>query len=566
MQAAGLTNDYRNRSLPSEEAHEEQADQCSKFFKVLKVEYPKFFTMAFLYFCIVLGYSILRDTKDAIVMDRMLPASIQYLKSFIVMAATMTFAVVFQFLLSKGVTLEKLMFAFNMIFGIFFLIYAIVLMPSVEYIEPYKFWIHDIFADKKMFINGLEALQGLFLTINFWTGTLLYIAAELWGNIMTSIMFFAVANEICPLKQALRFYPLFIIGANLGLITSGGAMIVNYYLINAYPGLKMAIISGYIIGVSVLCMVNIFTYRHLVRNIIPYPIYIMSESATRRSKSKEKVGLIDGFKTMLKTPIVLHLSLTVLGYGLCTNLTEAAFKSTVRIKAKAEGTDVMRNFILTQALQQISIGAVVICVLLSPVKSLIQKKGWLSLGLVTPICAMIAAVPFLLLVWANSSIIVSGKEADNILNKFGKKIFVAVGWVPRTYYEYIVGFVAVNTIKILKYAAFDVCKEALGVKIPKRYKARFKGVYDGVCGKLGKSFSSNVQIVILGLFNLSDIRTASLLLMVSIFMVSSVWILSTLYLGRKYDEAVREDRELYIGEAEDEKSASLLKKESKLVQ
>ncbi|KAH9386582.1 ATP:ADP antiporter, AAA family [Nematocida major] len=563
MQTAGLTNYYRNSSLPTEEAHEEQADQCSRFFKVLKVEYPKFFSMAFLYFCIVLAYSILRDTKDAVVMDRMLPASIQYLKSTLVMAATMGFAIVFQLLLAKGATLEKLMFVFNAGFGIFFAIYATLLLPNVEHIEPYKFWICDIFADKKMYINGLEALQGLFLTVNFWTGTLLYITAELWGNVMTSVMFFAVANEICPFRQALRFYPLFIIGANLGLISSGLLMLGNYYMLTGMPQYKTWIVSGFILAVACICGINIFTYRHLVKNIIPYPIYIMADAGQPKKKGKEKVGIIDGFKIMLKTPIVFHLSITVLGYGICTNLTEAAFKSAVRSKSKADGQDVMTNFVFTQGMQQICIGCIVICILFSPIKSLIQKKGWLSLGMITPLCSLLAALPFLSLVWANSSVTVTGKDAQNLLNRFGKSLFTSIGWNSLTKLEYNVGFCAVNMIKILKYAAFDVGKEAIGVKIPKQYKARFKGVYDGVCGKLGKSFSSNIQIVILGLFNLSDIRTAALLLVVTVLVVASVWNASTIYLGRKYDEAVREDRDLYIGEIEE--STKQLKRDNTLV-
>ncbi|EHY66147.1 ATP:ADP antiporter, AAA family [Nematocida ausubeli] len=563
MQTTGLNNYYRNSSLPTEEAHEEQADQCSRFFKVLKVEYPKFFTMAFLYYCIVLAYSILRDTKDAVVLDRMLPASIQYLKSFIVMGVTMGFAVVFQLLLARGITLERLMFVFNAGFGIFFFVYALILLPSMNYIEPYKFWIHDIFADKKMFINGLSFLQGFFLTINFWTGTLIYISAELWGNIMASLMFFAVANEICPLKQALRFYPLFIIAANLGLVTSGGSMMLNYYVLTSFPQHKTKIISGFVTFVSALCAVNVFTYRHLVKNIIPYPIYIMSEGAQQRAKSKEKIGIIDGFKIMLKTPIVFHLSITVLAYGLCTNLTEAAFKSALRSTSKSQGTDVMTSVVYVQGKQQITIGLMVIMILLSPVKSLIQKRGWNSLGVITPAVSLFSALFFLTLVWANSSVTVTGKEAENLLNRIGKKLFTSLGWVERPVLESEVGFYAVNCIKIMKYAAFDIGKEAIGIKIPKEYKARFKGVYDGVCGKLGKSLSSNVQIVILGLLNLNDIRTAAALLVVSVLMVCTMWMFSTIYLGRKYDEAVREDRDLYIGEAS---SSKQLKKESKLVQ
>ncbi|OAG29309.1 ATP:ADP antiporter, AAA family [Nematocida displodere] len=554
MQAAGLSNDYRTRSLPTEEAHEEAAEGCSSFFKVLRVEYAKFFSMTFLYFCIVLAYSILRDTKDAVVISRMLPASIQYLKSFIVIAVTMIFAVFFQYLLSKGITLEKIMFALNIGFGVFFLIYAFVLLPTVNYIEPYHFWINDMFSDKKMFVVGLEFLKGLLLTANFWTGTLLYITAELWGNVMTSLMFFAIANEICPLRQALRFYPFFIMAANFGLMTSGGLMVGNSYLLDWFPERQMLIVGILIFCVSCICVVNIFTYRYLVTNIIPYPIYILSENQRRKAK-KEKVGMLDGFKVMLKTPIVFHLSMTVLGYGICTNLTESSYKSSMLISSLKSSSSAMTVVMRTQGMQQVVIGACVIAVLLTPLKRLIQKKGWLALGMITPVCTMVSALVFLLFIWSNVSAAAVGKNAENILIRVGKPLFATIGMGGYPSIEIWIGFFAVNTIKILKYAAFDICKEAIGVKIPKQYQARFKGVYDGVFGKLGKAFASNMQIFLLFLFNTSDIRTASPILATAVAIVAVTWCFSTLYLGGKYDEAIREDRDIHIGEIADKSQA-----------
>ncbi|KAI5185064.1 ATP:ADP antiporter, AAA family [Nematocida homosporus] len=546
----GLTSDYRSRSLPTEEAHEEATESCSGFFRVLRVEYAKFFTMATLYFLIVLAYSILRDTKDVVVIGRMLPASIQYLKSFVVMGATMTFAVFFQYLLAKGVSLERMMFSFNIGFGVFFVVYAFLLLPNMERIEPYKYWINDIFADKKMYVNGLEFLQGLLLTVNFWTGTLLYTAAELWGNIMTSVMFFAVANEVCPLRQALRFYPLFIIGANLGLVSSGSLMVGTSFILDWYADWTFVIISALLSFVAVICAVNVMLYRHLVKNIIPYPIYIVFESSQKRASKKEKVGFLDGFKIMFKTPIVFHLSMTVLGYGICTNLTEGAYKSALKMAAaKDKGSGEMTAIMRTQGLQQINIGGAVILVLLSPLKTFIQKHGWLSLGLLTPVLTLVAGLAFLLFVWANVSVSLTKTEAQaNFLLQIGRSIFTGISWQAFIEGEKWVGFFAVNTIKILKYAAFDVGKEAIGVKIPKQYRARFKGVYDGVFGKLGKSFASGLQIGLSAFVNSVDIRTAALALIIGLTSMASAWTYSTIYLGRKYDEAVREDRDIQIGE------------------
>jgi ATP:ADP antiporter, AAA family len=550
----GLSGDYRSRSLPTEEAHEEAAERCSRFFKVPRVEREKFFTLAGLYFTIVLAYSILRDAKDAVVIGRMLPSSIQYLKSFIVVAATIGFAILFQFLLARGATLEKIMFGMTTAFGVFYFVFSVLILPNTETLEPYKFWIADIFADKKMSVRGLEYLNGLFLTINFWTGTLLYISAELWGNVMTSLMFFSIANDICPLRQALRFYPLFQIGANLALMCSGGIMTTSSFALESHPAIQLHIFGSLIFFVSILCAVNIFLYRHLVKNIIPYPIYIVSENAGQRRK-KEKVSMLEGFKIMMKNPLVLHMSITVLAYGICTNLVESVYKSGMRIKSATEMKDTMTMVMRIQGNQQIMIGGLVIVTLLSPLKLLIQKRGWLSLGIITPTAMLCGTVLFLALVWANVSI--SSGVDSNILSRIGKPIFTTILPLEESiWFEVYLGMAVVNMVKVLKYAAFDIGKEAIGVKIPKDYRARFKGVYDGVCGKLGKSFASTSQLILFSLFNTSDIREVSPLLLAFSVIVILTWTGSVMYLGLKYDEAVREDRDIHVVETAD-KAAKL---------
>lgn len=554
---ASLSSDYRSRSLPTEEAHEEAAMRRPRFFKVLPVEYAKFFTLAALYFAIVLAYSILRDAKDAVVIGRMLPSSIQYLKSFIVVIATIAFAIFFQFLLAKGVTLEKIMFGLTFAFGAFYLVYALLLLPNTARIEPYKFWIEDAFVDKKMSIRGLEYLKGFFLTINFWTGTLLYITAELWGSVMTSLMFFSIANDICPLRQALRFYPLFLISANVALMLSGSIMWTCGKMLDKDIDAQTWILGSLIVFVSALCGAIVFLYRHLVKNIIPYPIYIVSEGSAPR-RSKEKVGMLEGFKVMAKNPIVLHLAICVLGYGICTNLVESVYKSAMRIKSSMQQKTAMAVVMQIQGKQQIVIGGIVILCLLSPLKMFIQKKGWLSLGLVTPTLVLAGSMVFLSIIWVNISVTAEA-GGGNVWVRTGRGIFQYLPYAGSIDHEIASGFVTVNMIKILKYAAFDIGKEAVGVKIPKQYRARFKGVYDGICGKLGKSFASTSQLVLFGVFNTSDIREVAPILGATSALVILAWFYSVIYLARKYDEAVREDRDIYVIDSTTEKLNKLEK-------
>lgn len=541
----GLSSDYRSRSLPTEDAHEEGAENCSKLFKILRVEYPKFFTMAGLYFSIVLAYSILRDTKDAVVIGRMLPSSIQYLKSFIVVFATIVFAMFFQYLLAKGVTLERIMFGLTIGFGIFFAVYSIALLPNTELLEPYKYWIQDAFSDQKMSVKGLEYLKGFFLTINFWTGTLLYVSAELWGSIMTSLMFFSIANEICPRRQSNRFYPLFLIGANIALMLSGCIMWTNGRIIEKNMDVQMTIVGGLLLFVSGLCVANVVIYRHLVRNIIPFPLYIQTEG--RRREKKEKVGMLDGFKVMLKNPIVLHMAIIVMGYGICTNLVESGYKSAMNIKSKTQQKSTTAVVMQLQGQQQICIGFAVVLTLMSPLKTLMQKKGWLSLGIITPTCTLVGATLFMLIIWMNVS---SGTEAPaNSFVSFGRSFFQHLPYDVTIESEIMLGFIVVNMIKILKYAAFDIGKEAVGVKLPGQYKARFKGIYDGICGKLGKSFASMSQLALFGLFNTSDIREVSPILGAVVALVSLCWCFSVIYIAKQYDGAVREGRDILVVES-----------------
>jgi hypothetical protein len=54
--------------------------------------------------------------------------------------------------------------------------------------------------------------------------TFFYVAAEMWGDVVLSLLFWGLANETTTIREAPLLYPLFGIGANIGQTVSGKAL------------------------------------------------------------------------------------------------------------------------------------------------------------------------------------------------------------------------------------------------------------------------------------------------------------------------------------------------------
>lgn len=53
-----------------------------------------------------------------------------------------------------------------------------------------------------------------------WMFTGFYCSAELWGDVVLSLLFWGLANEMTTMEEAPTLYPLFGIGANVGVNNS----------------------------------------------------------------------------------------------------------------------------------------------------------------------------------------------------------------------------------------------------------------------------------------------------------------------------------------------------------
>lgn len=68
---------------------------------------------------------------------------------------------------------------------------------------------------------GLAGFVGM---VRNWSFTLFYCSAELWGDVVLSLLFWGLANETTALDEAPALYPMFGLGANVGQAVSGKAL------------------------------------------------------------------------------------------------------------------------------------------------------------------------------------------------------------------------------------------------------------------------------------------------------------------------------------------------------
>src|SRR3990167_9286881 len=191
----------------------------SFFWPIYSYELKKLLPMLLLFFFILFNYTVLRDTKDTLIVTA--PNSgaeaIPFLKVYGVLPA----AVIFMFIYSKlsNILSKPSLFYFTVSpFILFFAIFSTCIYPFREVLHPIEFcnWLQEILP---------EGFMGLIAIIRNWTFSLFYIMSELWGSVCLSLLFWGFANDITKVSESKRFYNLFGLFANFSLLASGPLII-----------------------------------------------------------------------------------------------------------------------------------------------------------------------------------------------------------------------------------------------------------------------------------------------------------------------------------------------------
>ena len=185
----------------------------SFFWPVHAFELKKLIPMLMLFFLILFNYTVLRDTKDVLVVTAAGAEAIPFLKVW----GVLPFAVLFMFVYAKmSNTLSKpaLFYTTVIPFIVFFALFSTVLYPLRDQLHPNQFcdYLQTVLP------KGFAGLIGI---LRCWTYSLFYIMAELWGSVALSLLFWGFANDITKVKESKRFYNLFGLGANFSLLAAG---------------------------------------------------------------------------------------------------------------------------------------------------------------------------------------------------------------------------------------------------------------------------------------------------------------------------------------------------------
>jgi len=162
----------------------------------------KIVPLGLMFFCILFNYTILRDTKDVLVVTAKGSSAeiIPFLKTWVNLPMAIGFMLLYTKLadvLSKEALFYAVIFPFIAFFGAF----AYVLYPMRDAIHP------TALADRLLASLGPSFL-GPVAILRVWSFCLFYVMAELWGSVVISVLFWGFANQVRTVHPILLLCPL----------------------------------------------------------------------------------------------------------------------------------------------------------------------------------------------------------------------------------------------------------------------------------------------------------------------------------------------------------------------
>ncbi len=479
---------------------------------IYRHELKKFVPLLLIFFLVGFNYSLLRATKDALVVTA--PSSGAEALPFLKVWAIVPMALLFTFLftrVSNRLAREKIFYVMMSIFIVFFLLFMLVLYPFQDTLHPHSF------CDKiqQMLPQGFQGFIAMFRN---WTFTLFYIMSEMWSTIIMTVLSWGFANDVTSVNDARRYYGLLGISINLSGIFAGSvATSMSQNTFN--PSLPFGstawdqtifLLSSLIILAGVLCMI---LFRYIHNQGYGY------NSASYRAENDEtdvKMGLRKNFAYLAKSKYLICIAVIVVTYNIAINLIEVVWKDQVK-QLYPNPSDF--NAYMGQVLTWIGIVATITSVFISG--TVIRKFSWTTSALISPLILVTTGIAFFFFFFFKDS---SFASAATFLGTTPLALCVFFGSLQNC------------LARASKYTLFDATKELAFIPLSKECKQKGKAAIDGVGSRLGKSGGSVIHQSLLmgfGTVALSTPYVAFLLL----FAIGA-WMAAVRGLGKQFNSLV----------------------------
>lgn len=478
-------------------------------FPIYRHELPKFVPTFFIFFILALVYDMLRSLKSSLVVAESAIGAevIPYIKVWAMLPAAFLFTTAYLWLGSRF-NREKtfyLMIGFFLSFFLFFL-FAI---------YPYRSQLAGHHLVQALVNNSPAGMRGLGMMLYNWPLTLFYVFTELWGATLLSTVFWGFANEVNSIAEAKRFYPFYLLGANLAAIIAGrlGVTISQQVYDPRLPygdtgwdqALFYFLLTAIIGGLIVILLFRWLHWRGLVRPA-------GKTGAAAAAGEKQRLALKDCFSYLRRSPHLLFIAILVLSYNTIFNLSDVLWMDQLKQRYQNDVSAIMEY--MSQVTTVTGVIAFFISLLISG--NILRHFGWKFTAFVTPIALLVSGAGFYFFLIVNSC------SWAAVFHEAVCRIDTAM--------ILLVGAMQMSISRGCKYTVFDTSKEIAYIPLSIQEQRVGKAAIDGVGSRFGKSIGS---LIYHGLFfccaSISDTVPYVVMIIIAIF---ALWLFAVSRLAR----------------------------------
>lgn len=446
--------------------------------------------------------SFLRGVKDSVLVPSLGAELISFIKFYGVFPGTLIFLVCFT-KLANVLTRDRLYYCITSFFAIFFLLYAFILSPYQDQIQP----------DLSHLIQKYPKFQYQFIMIQHWTTSLLYIMCEICGTVTLSLLFWQFANELYTIKEAKKTYASFGIIGQGGIIISGVIQtFISEYFSRTFVDKEIVwdlTLKWMMSSVAVAEIGLMLLYYWLYKNV-----FYNKDLCTRsHDGSYEKVSLSvkESLKYIVSSRYLWLIMLVVFCYGVGVNLVESVWKYQLK---QAYTTQQSYSAFMGKFNTYFGIVSIIVMVMGTYI---LRKFKWIVSALLTPIGAGVTgAIFFMLLVFQD--------EFKPLLVDLNTTLLaVAV----------LLGSIQVILYKSLNYTFVDATKEMAYMPLDRELRTKGKAAVDVIGNRCGKAFGA-ISLQLMFQFISPSIGDLTDEICIYFIFVMVVWIYSVFALNKRF--------------------------------
>ena len=472
-------------------------------------ELKKFLPMSFLMFCILFVYTMVRDLKDVFVQKYAICGGTELfpvLKLWFVMPSAFLTVMLFTFLISKFGS-RKTFYIMVSIFIAFYVIFLIFLFPNANALHA------NAATIRKMQGSWPGFFYYIIPCLTNWSYTLFYIFSEIWGTVAISSLFWQFANQITKKGEVKRFYGLYALIANLGVIFSGTMLDSMSHVSGVTFDRNVRIL----IGLCILFAFATMAIFYYINSVVLKDPRFYDPSEVKIKKSKEKVSIMEGIKILFTSPYIGLIAVLVLAYGIAINFTEVVWKEQMRATLTNSN-----DYASMMGKLSIVTGILTICVTLFST-NILRRFSWKISAVISPAILLIFGGLFF-------TLIIYGKSGGTHLLGISVPLFAV--WV---------GLFVDALAKSVKYCLFDSTKNMAYRPLDEDTKTKGQAAVEVIGGRAGKAGASTINYVLTNIVAVGSRISTHIYTIVPIFVVTVVgWIVAVGGLSKKYEAKIAE--------------------------